>query len=59
VLTAWVVVATGNHFWLDGVAAAAIVAVVLPVAVAVGARAHAWKTDVLITSGQPVARGSA
>ena len=59
VLTAWVVVATGNHFWLDGVAAAAIVAVVVPVAVAIGAAGHAWKTDLAIASSQPVARGSA
>lgn len=34
-LTSYVVVVTGNHFWLDGVAAAAIVAVAWPVVVTV------------------------
>ena len=34
-LTSYVVVVTGNHFWLDGVAAAAIVAVAWPVVVMV------------------------
>jgi hypothetical protein len=30
VLTSYVVVVTGNHFWLDGIVAAAMVAVVWP-----------------------------
>jgi hypothetical protein len=38
VLTSYVVVVTGNHFWLDGVAAAMIVAAVLPVAAWLAAR---------------------
>jgi hypothetical protein len=38
-LTSYVVVVTGNHFWLDGVAAAAIVAVAWPVIAA-----RAWQT---------------
>lgn len=38
VLTAYVVVVTGNHFWLDGAVAAALVAVVLLVMSAAAAR---------------------
>jgi hypothetical protein len=64
VLTAYVVVVTGNHFWLDGIVAALLVAVAVPVA--------AWLTrtrwpatnavaDSLSSLGQrrPVAKGSA
>jgi hypothetical protein len=73
-ITSYVVVVTGNHFWLDGIVAAAIVAVVVPVAsrlpvptLAVPggvARVHrgvvaAWKTDRRTGQPQPVAKESA
>ena len=41
-LTSYVVVVTGNHFWLDGIVAAAIVAVAWPVVSR--ARRIAWQT---------------
>ena len=47
-LTSYVVVVTGNHFWLDGIVAAAMVAVAWPVALALSrlrlARAPSWQT---------------
>lgn len=62
-LTTYVVVVTGNHFVLDGVAAAAIVAVAWPVA-AKFARLRlpagaAWKTGDGLGQSRPVAEGSA
>jgi hypothetical protein len=63
--TSYVVVVTGNHFWLDGVVAAAMVAVVVPVAVwlnRVRLPAAAVVTDFEVSGlGQrrPVAKGSA
>jgi hypothetical protein len=41
VLTSYVVVVTGNHFWLDGVVAAAMVAVAWPMVAKLSARAAA------------------
>jgi hypothetical protein len=41
-LTSYVVVVTGNHFWLDGIVAAAIVAVAWPVVSRM--RWIAWQT---------------
>jgi hypothetical protein len=47
-LTTYVVVVTGNHFWLDGIVAAAMVAAVWPAAVALSrvrlGLAPAWQT---------------
>lgn len=59
VLTSYAVVATGNHFWLDGLAAAAVVAVAAPVAASLSAPQSAWKTGLAIRQGRPVAKGSA
>jgi len=43
-LTSYVVVVTGNHFWLDGIVAAAIVAVAWPLVVR--ATSRTWQTAV-------------
>lgn len=47
-LTAYVVVVSGNHFWLDGIVAGVLVALVWPVAAAASRlrlqRAPAWQT---------------
>jgi PAP2 superfamily len=57
-LTMFVVVVTGNHFWLDGVVAAAIVAVTLPVAAAVADFSLARTSVDGDGSPRPVAKGS-
>jgi hypothetical protein len=44
-LTSYVVVVTGNHFWLDGVAAAAMVAVAWPLVIRVMSH-RPWQTAV-------------
>lgn len=54
-LTSYVVVVTGNHFWLDGVAAAAIVAVAWPVVVTVMSHRYPRAgSGVTVLPSQPV-----
>jgi hypothetical protein len=51
-----VVVVTGNHFWLDGVAAAAIVAVAWPVvSTAMRHRYASSHSNATLLAPQPVA----
>jgi hypothetical protein len=66
VLTTYVVVVTGNHFWLDGLAAAAIVAMAWPAAVAlsrvrvrVGAAVADFSAGSGLGQGRPAVKGSA
>lgn len=55
-LTSYVVVVTGNHFWLDGVAAAAIVAIAWPaVALAMRHRYASRHSDAALLLPEPVA----
>ena len=55
-LTSYVVVVTGNHFWLDGVAAAAIVAVAWPVvSTAMRHRYASSHSNATLLAPQPVA----
>lgn len=53
VLTVVVVVVTGNHYWLDGLAAAALLLMVTPVQLA-GSRAYAGARRRLIGSASPI-----
>ena len=55
-LTSYVVVVTGNHFWLDGVAAAAMVAVAWPVvSTAMRHRYASSRGNATLLAPQPVA----
>ena len=63
VATSYVVVVTGNHFWVDGLAAAALVVVAWSVA-ALAHRLHstpvaAWKTGLRAGQGRPATEGRA